>query len=172
MGKSKSNQKPKKTAVNKGSRQPWFTLIISTLACLALVVALYYANKANHLKSKDLKEGSKGTGEQRAKRNVHPTEKPSETMKQSRFASQDDILDNEQNEGKTQKKTNESANRTSSSTKDRNPSNEKRGKIKGKQSSSSNTAQKKETKASPLVDFKRVPRLDGVKVRIYPGNIS
>lgn len=57
MGRDKSvhrqTSKRKPTKKNAaGSSQPSLTLIVSTVACLAILVGLYYTNKAANLKKK------------------------------------------------------------------------------------------------------------------------
>lgn len=58
MGRDKSvhrqTSKRKPTKKNAaGSSQPSLTLIVSTVACLAILVGLYYTNKAANLKKKE-----------------------------------------------------------------------------------------------------------------------
>lgn len=172
---NKQNQKLKKSSTNKKVGHPWFTLIMSTLGCLALVIGLYYANKANTLKSKELKEG-KFTGEQRTKRNVYPTEKPTQSVNEPNFKVREENLTREsKNERKETKK--KSKDETSSSkestagvqsvkrgTQEKNIHHQKSNDKNVNEITKNNSSGSK-LKTTSLRDFKRVPRLDGVKVR-------
>lgn len=189
---SKQNQKPKKSSANKNVGHPWFTLVMSTLGCLVLVVGLYYANKANNLKSKELKKDA-STGEQKAKRSVYPTETPTQSMKEPSFGGKEEGVKKEfKNNGQTSKSPTKSSQTNQDGTQGQgtefsskktatansqkrdeeekksanHKSNEKKKTTNSSGSSSkSNATKKQQANSASLSDFKRVPRLDGVKVR-------
>ncbi|XP_020891870.1 transmembrane prolyl 4-hydroxylase [Exaiptasia diaphana] len=190
---------------------------MSTLACLALVVGLYYANRANNLKSKALKQ------EQKTRRNVVPEENPIKEAKKSSERAEDISNDQKTRRNNTQfptqnpikertisveatakvissseeqqnKRNNiEETEKSSKQVKTQNNSSKKknddridegkskfsdekntpapksaktkdRGKAKRKVEVKSTTVNNTKQLSPKLVDFKRVPRLDGVKV--------